>query len=95
MTDTVRIVDPSGHLHVVEASLAGRPTSIAGLRPGILQNRKANALLLMESMVEGLRARVPLGSLIVASKPVAGPPSDEAVSLLRNGSDFVLVGSSD
>lgn len=95
MPDTVRILDPSGHVRVREASLAVRPPSFAGLRPGILENRKANARLLMESMIDGLRDRMTLGVLVIGSKPVAGPPSDETVALLRGGSDFVLVGSSD
>ncbi|MFN0147692.1 MAG: hypothetical protein ACKVT1_14385 [Dehalococcoidia bacterium] len=95
MSETVRIVSPVAHVHVIEASAAPRPRSLAGLRPGILENRKANARLLMETMVEGLRERVPLGTLTVGSKPVAGPPSAETFGLLRKGADFILVGSSD
>ena len=95
MTDTVRIVSPVAHVHVVEASAAPRPRSLAGLRPGILENRKANARLLMEATVEGLRLRVPLGALTVGSKPVAGPPSASTFDQLAKGADFILVGSSD
>ena len=95
MSDTIRVMSPVAHVHVVEASSAPRPRSLAGLRPGILENRKANARLLMETMVEGLRQRVPLGALTVGSKPVAGPPSPATFDQLLKGADFILVGSSD
>ncbi|MCA9821969.1 MAG: hypothetical protein R3B97_07400 [Dehalococcoidia bacterium] len=95
MADTIRIVSPVGQPFVTEASPALRPSSLKGLRPGILENRKANARLLMESMVDGLRERVPLGALTVGSKPVAGPPSPSTFDLLVRNSDFVVVGSSD
>jgi hypothetical protein len=49
----------------------------------------------MESIVEGMRERFRLGELVVGSKPVAGPPSDSTVNLLKAGCDFMLVGSSD
>jgi hypothetical protein len=95
MAETVRILNPAGHVHVVEASPAPRPATLDGLRPGILENGKANARLLMESVVDGLRARFDLRPLTVGSKPVAGPPSSATVELLKSNCDFVLVGSSD
>lgn len=95
MPDTVRILSPVGHVRVQEVVAATRPRSLAGLRPGILENRKANARLLMEAMVNGLHALEPLGALTVASKPVAGPPSKAVVDTLTANCDFVLVGSSD
>jgi len=95
MPDTVRVFDPTGHVHVVEVEPAVRPATLDGLRPGILENRKANARLLMETMVEALRERWRLGPLTVASKPVAGPPSASVMETLTTECDFVLVGSSD
>ena len=95
MADTVRILSPAGRMRVREVAAAARPASLAGLRPGILENRKANARLLMEAMVEGMRERIDLGDLTVTSKPVAGPPSKSVVETLTRNCDFVLVGSSD
>lgn len=92
---TTRVFDPTGHVHVTEVSPAARPTSLDGLRPGILENRKANARALMEAMVESLRERIDLGPLTVGSKPVAGPPNKATFNELALNSDFVLVGSSD
>ena len=95
MTETIRVYDPSGHVRVYEVTAAPRPKSLAGLRPGILENRKANARVLMEAMVDGLRQRVALGPLTVGSKPVAAAPSKATVDQLQKHCDFVLVGSSD
>ena len=95
MADSIRILDPAGHTFVQEVALARRPRSLAGLRPGVLENKKANARLLMESMVDGLRGRISLGPTTTGSKPVAAGPSKETVELLRRQTDFVVVGSSD
>jgi hypothetical protein len=95
MADTVRILSPVGQPFVTEVAAAQRPASLANLRPGILENRKANARLLMEAMVETLGERVPLAPVTVGSKPVAGPPSPGTFDLLVRNSDFIVVGSSD
>jgi hypothetical protein len=82
-------------VRVTEVEAALRPASLEGLRPGILENRKANARLLMETMVAALAERVDLGALTVGSKPVSGPPPDGVFKTLQENCDFVLVGSSD
>lgn len=93
--DRIKVFDPRGHIQVNEVSAAARPVTLEGLRPGILENRKANARVLMEAMVDSLRVRMPLGDLTVGSKPVAGPPSPSTFDQLVKNCDFVLVGSSD
>ena len=95
MAATVRVFDPSAHVRVAEVEAAARPAALDGLRPGILENRKPNARVLMEAMVEELRGRAALGALAVGSKPVSGPPSRRTFEHLREHADFVLVGSSD
>ncbi len=95
MPEKVRILSPVGVPFVAEAATAPRPASLRNLRAGILENGKANARLLMETMVEGLRERFPLASVTVGSKPVAGPPSPSTFTLLTRNSDFIIVGSSD
>lgn len=92
--DTIRIFDPRGHVHEQRRTLAPRPRSLAGLRPGILENRKPNVRLLLTSMVEAMRERMDLGELIIEDKPIAGPPSKRVMERLRD-CDFVLVGSAD
>lgn len=93
--ETIRVFDPRGHARVVERQLAARPASLDGLRPGVLENRKANARLLMESMVDALRERASLGVTTIGSKPTAGPASRATMAMLIEECDFVVVGSSD
>lgn len=95
MPENVRILSPVGVPFVTEVAAAPRPASLLNLRAGILENGKANARLLMETMIERLRERMPLGSVTVGSKPVAGPPSASTFNLLTRNSDFIVVGSSD
>ena len=95
MAETIEVLSPLAHVAVREATAAPRPLSLDGLRPGILENRKANARLLMETMVERLGERHNLGNLVVGSRPVGGPPSDSTIDALRNGADFLLIGSCD
>ncbi|MDA0301633.1 MAG: hypothetical protein O2822_03825 [Chloroflexi bacterium] len=91
---TIRIFDPRGHVFAQERTLAQRPRSLAGLRPGILENRKPNVRLLLTSMVEAMRSEVDLGDVVIEDKPIAGPPSRRNMERLRD-CDFVLVGSAD
>ncbi len=95
MTNTIHVYDPTGHARVEALSLAALPASLEGLRPGIVENRKANARLLMETMIEGVREQIPLGELTVIQKPTAGPPSKRNERAIVESCDFVLVGSSD
>ncbi|MGE3855580.1 MAG: hypothetical protein AB7G21_01335 [Dehalococcoidia bacterium] len=91
---TIRIFDPRGHVFAQERTLAVRPRSLAGLRPGILENRKPNVRLLLSSMVEALGHEVDLQDVVIEDKPIAGPPSRRNMERLRD-CDFVLVGSAD
>lgn len=92
---TITVFDPRGHARVVAQQAASRPTDLDGLRPGVLENRKANARLLLESMVDNLRTASDLGATTTGSKPVAGPASRATMATLVEECDFVVVGSSD
>jgi hypothetical protein len=61
---------------------------------GILDNGKANAGVLMAAVVEGLKSRG-VRAAVTRTKPVAGPASPETVRILKEQTDFVLVGSAD
>ena len=92
---TITVFDPRGHERVVAQETAPRPSDLDGLRPGVLENRKANARLLLESMVDNLRATADIGATTTGSKPVAGPASRATMATLVGECDFVVVGSSD
>ncbi len=93
--ETVRVLSPVTNSYTPPKARPARPTSLAGLRPGVLENSKHNAQLLMELMVEGLRERVDLGVVTVGHKGVTLPPSQETIELLKKNCDFVLVGTGD
>ena len=63
---TITVLTPFTSVYVPEKPMAPRPASLKGLRPGILENSKPNAQLLMEAWVEGLRDQVELGELVHA-----------------------------
>ena len=71
--ETIEVLNPRGRLHQAAIPLAPRPASLDGLRPGILENRKANARLLLERLVEGLRERHELGPTALRSKNASAP----------------------
>src|SRR4051812_43446726 len=88
---TIQVLTPFTNVHTPEKPMARRPVSLEGLRPGILENSKPNAQLLMEAWIEGLRDQVQLGELTIGHKPVTTPPSRETLELLEKNCDFVLV----
>ncbi len=92
---SIQVVVPFTDVHVPEKPMVARPGSLKGLRPGILENSKPNAQLLMEAWVEGLRGEVQLGELTIGHKAVTTPPSKETLDLLQANCDFVLVGTGD
>ncbi len=93
--ETIRAFDPTGHARVIPVEPAPRPTSLEGLRPGVLTNRKMNAQLLLESMMGVLAERVSLKDLTLESKPSNGPPISRVVDSITGNCDFALVGTSD
>jgi hypothetical protein len=92
--DRIRLYDPTAEPRVVAATLAPRLESLAGKRIGILFNSKANADVLMLAVARTLQERYGAGEIVKRDKPVAGPPSAEALKALSE-CDLALVGSAD
>jgi hypothetical protein len=92
--DGIRLYDPTAEPRVVAATLAPRLESLAGKRIGILFNSKANADVLMLAVAKTLQERYGAGEIVKRDKPVAGPPSAEALTALSE-CDLALVGSAD
>ena len=92
---TVSVYVPVAHSATPDRALAARPGSLAGLRPGILENRKANARLLLETLVAGLGERVELRAPVVRSKNAAVPAARSLLDQLAGEVDFAVVGSCD
>jgi hypothetical protein len=89
----ITVYDPTADPRATGVALAPRLTTFRGKRAGILDNGKANAGLLMMAVAERLRS-YGVTEIVVREKPVAGPPSPEALEDLAR-CDFALVGSSD
>jgi hypothetical protein len=92
--DSIRLYDPTAQPRTIVAQLAPRLTSLAGKRIGILDNSKANAGVLMLAVAKVLQERYGVGEIVKRDKPVAGPPSPEALAALSE-CDLALVGSAD
>ena len=92
--DGIRLYDPTAQPRTIAAQLAPRLPSLAGKRIGILDNRKANAGTLMLAVARILQERYGVGEIVKRDKPVAGPPSPEALAALAE-CDLALVGSAD
>ena len=92
--DGIRLYDPTAQPRTIVAQLAPRLTSLAGRRLGILDNSKANAGVLMLAVAKVLQERYGVGEIVKRDKPVAGPPSPEALAALA-ACDLALVGSAD
>jgi hypothetical protein len=90
----IRLYDPTAEPRAVVAQLAPRLTTLAGKRIGILDNGKANAGTLMLAVAKSLQQRYGAGEIVKRDKPVAGPPSPEALEALAQ-CDLTLVGSAD
>ena len=90
----IRLYDPTAEPRITPTPLATRLQSLGGARAGILDNGKANAGTLMLAVTKILQERYGVGEVVKRDKPVAGPPSPEALDALAR-CDFVLVGSAD
>jgi hypothetical protein len=92
---TIKVYDPTAVSSVRGATLAPRLTDLRGKVVGVLDNGKANAGVLMTQVAEELKSRYGVRDVVLRTKPVAGPASPETVRVLKEQTDFVLVGSAD
>ena len=91
----ITVYDPTAPSKTAGTQLAPRLDQLDGKRAGILDNTKPNAGLLMGAVVEQLRERYGVTSVLVRTKPVNAPASPSVIADLVRESDFVLVGSAD
>ena len=92
---TIKVYDPTAVSSVRGGTLAPRLTDLRGRVVGVLDNGKANAGVLMTAIADELKSRHGVRDVVVRTKPVAGPASPETVRVLKEQTDFVLVGSAD
>lgn len=78
------------------SSLAPRPSSLKGLRLGLLDNSKPNAQALLEGVLEELAGDLEPVEVVRRRKPGAGVPGPESLlEELRAECDAVIVAVGD
>lgn len=108
---TQMILDPTGRGHRSEAQggngagpqseagtlLAERPPSLAGVRIGLLDNTKHNALLFLKAVGELLVSEYGAASvgIVETKKNFSVPVGEEIISRYRDASDVVITGVGD
>jgi hypothetical protein len=98
MNQTVRLVIPVAPPPAQSAGdqTAQRRIGGKGIRLGVLDNSKGNADHLLKMIVDGVRAQVPLASVVFARKPyvsMAAPP--ETLDKLAQEADIVISAMAD
>ena len=94
--ETIEVLNPRGSA----APGRGPPRAAArqpstGCGPASWRTARANAKLLLERLVEGLRERHELGPTALRSKNASAPAPGSVLEAFANEADFVLVGSCD
>jgi hypothetical protein len=90
------ILSPEGPIGPPPRRLSPLPRVLAGVRLGVLDNRKPNARLLLTTMAERLAERTGARLVLVAEKANAAVRSEvQVLERLRDETDVVLTGSGD
>jgi hypothetical protein len=93
---TIEIASPEGPLGELPKQLAPAPELLAGLRIGVLDNRKPNARVLLEGLATLLAERTGARVSLVAVKGNAAVRCEaDLLEKLRAEADVVLTGSGD
>jgi hypothetical protein len=91
------ILDPTGQSHSAgAAALAPRVRDLAGLRLSLLDNTKANAARVLQTLADQLRAQHHVGEVSTFTKSYFGTPVDEdRAQEIAQSCDAVLAGVGD
>jgi hypothetical protein len=91
------ILDPTGQLERTRsATLAPRMPDLGGIRLGLLDNAKANAARVLQTLAQELRAQHHIGEVSTYTKSYFGTPveEDRAQEIARS-CDAVIAGVGD
>ena len=96
MKQKVTLVVPEAPAPATAAAAGQRKTGKGGLRLGILDNSKGNADHLLKFLVEGVKALVPVASVVSLRKgSVSLPAPKEILDQLTAEADFVVSAMAD
>jgi hypothetical protein len=92
----ITVYSPEGPSGTLPRKLAAAPATLAGVRLGVLDNRKPNARLLLEHLAETLAQRTGARvSLVTAKANAAVACEAQVLGQLRQEADVILTGSAD
>jgi hypothetical protein len=91
------ILDPTGQADTRQsATLAPRVSDLSGIRLGLLDNAKANAASVLETVAEQLRAQHHVGEVSTYTKSYFGTPVEEdRAQEIAQSCDAVIAGVGD
>jgi hypothetical protein len=97
MSHREAILDPTGIAQTPRAAtLAPRVGELSGLRLGLLDNTKANAAAVLESVAAQLRAQHHIGEVSTFTKSYFGTPVEEdRAQEIAQSCDAVIAGVGD
>ena len=92
----VTLVVPEAPVPEAVAAAASRKTDGRGLRFGVLDNSKGNADHLLRFIVDGVKAAMPVASVVMTRKgSVSLPAPAEVLDQLTREADFVVSAMAD
>jgi hypothetical protein len=90
------VFDPTVSPTPVAFSYAPRPTSLQGLRVGLVENTKFNSEVILRKTAERLAAQYQITMTHLDHKKSSGHSvTAEAIAIFRQKADFVLAGVGD
>ncbi len=96
MSQKVRLVNPEAPAPQAVAATQKRAVAQGGIRLGVLDNSKGNADHLLRFIVEGVKALVPVASVLSLRKDsVSLPAPKDILDQLAAGSDYVVTAMAD
>ena len=96
MVQKIRLVNPEAPSPQAVAAAPMRVVAKGGIRLGILDNSKGNADHLLRFIVEGVKALVPVASVLALRKDsVSLPAPKDILDQLAAGSDYVITAMAD
>jgi hypothetical protein len=96
MSGKVVLVVPEAPVPAAAAAAGSRKAAKGGLRLGILDNSKGNADHLLRYIVEGVKAALPVASVVMTRKgSVSLPAPGDIIERLAREADFVVSAMAD
>ncbi len=90
------VFDPTVSFQQMAFSYAPRPTSLQGLRVGLVENTKFNSDVILLKISERLHDRYGMSMVHLDRKKSSGHSvSDEAIALFQDKADLVIAGVGD